>query len=258
MLDWIKQPWVWGAFSAIVAALGFAFTHFVGKHRFRYWWLQRFLDKERTFYRAQPAPTQAAMSDPAATIPQKYVFSIEQSLTGFEQFPAETAVREAKEQLRGLLTNLRITHNTLVSVLKTFSLENGKHYFEKLDDYQADFLTHYFGGKIPHDAHTHCEEIVRVIANLNKRTPPTTPGWQDISALQYSVVVNDRDVIVPMMKEVLERTHSNLSIIAEVAKVGDFRKAVIIKEHFWFEIQGFYYQLNSSLEKMDALISRFK
>jgi len=47
-----------------------------------------------------------------------------------------------------------------------------------------------------------------------------------------------------------------LSIIGQAVRAHDFRKAVYIKERFWFEIKGFSQELDASLAKMTSLATR--
>jgi hypothetical protein len=253
MLEKLQQQWFWGAVAAIVALLGFVFTHLVGKRRLRYWTLQRLLSRERSFYSLMQPRRRDPRLDPSKTTAEEYVSSVARSLLGFDALPP-TVVKETKGELSKLLDNLRATHQTLVAALEPFSLTDAKKFFEKFDTFAAKFGTLYHGGQIPHNARTHCSEITGVIYALNQKMG-NVPGWSDISTLTQSVVVCDREVIVPLMIEVLDRTEVELSIIGQAVRARDFRKAVYIKERFWFEVMGFYGDLNESLNKMDSLAS---
>ncbi|HKF48816.1 MAG TPA: hypothetical protein VKB38_15765 [Terracidiphilus sp.] len=253
-----KQPVFWAAASAIIALLGFVFTHLVGRHWMRYWRLQRLLDRERSFYTTyttMPRPPSAALIDIAGSQTQQYVSSVTQSLEGFDALPTET-VRQSKAELRRLLSNLRATHQTLVSALEPFSITDAKEYFERFDSIAAKFATLYHGGQIPHEARTHCEEVDSVISELAKTIKADAPGWNKIASLRRSVVVYDFDVIIPLMTEVLGKAQVEISIIGQAIRSRDFRKAVYIKERFWFEVRGLYPDLNSALTKMSSLAAR--
>ncbi|MBK8752348.1 MAG: hypothetical protein IPL99_12190 [Candidatus Competibacteraceae bacterium] len=250
MFEWLKQPWFWGAISAVAAVLGFLFTHLIGKRRFRYWRLQRVLDAERSFYSAIAAPRQGGSEPLAEGITQRYVASVDQGLVGVSQL-SPTTPREAKEQLRRLISNLRATHQTLVTAIEPFSLADAKQFFEGFEGFSQKLQTLYYGGNIPHDARTHCGEIKEVISELDRQLQ----GWRDISSLRY-LVENDRDVIVPMMVEVLERAQTEMLLIAQSIRGGNLTKAVILKERFWFEAKSFYIQLTASLSKMGSLVTR--
>lgn len=255
MLEWLKQPWFWGAVSAVAAVLGFLFTHLIGKRRFRYWRLQRVLDSERSFYSAIAAPRLGGSEPLAEGITQRYVASVDQGLVGVSQL-SPTTPKEAKEQLRRLISNLRATHQTLVTALEPFSLADAKQFFEGFEGFSQKLQTLYYGGNIPHDARTHCGEIEGVISELDRHLNGSAQGWRDISSLRYSVVANDRDVIVPLMVEVLERAQTEMLLVAQSIRGGNLTKAVILKERFWFEVKAFYTQLTSSLSKMGNLVTQ--
>lgn len=250
-----KQPYFWAAVSAIVALLGFVFTHLVGRRRMRYWLLQRLLDRERSFYTTMPMPQSGVFAGFADPMTQQYLSSVAQGLLGFDALPPET-VKESKSELRRLLSNLRSTHQTLVSALKPFSLTDAQKYFDEFDSFATEFATLYHGGQIPHDARTHCSEVDAVITELSQLIKSNAPGWSNIAALRSSVVVYDQDVIIPLMVGILERTQGEVSILGQAIRDGDFRKAVYIKERFWFEVKGLYRDLDSALTKMSALAER--
>lgn len=255
MREWLKQPWFWAAISAIVALLGFLFTHFVGKRRLRYWRLQHLLDKERSVYATLPLPRRISTSDSSGAPTQQYVSSVARSLLGFDSLPAST-LKDSRDDLRRLLSNLRTTHQTLVSALEPFSTGEARKFIEEFDVFAAKFSTLYHAGQIPHNARTHCHEVEQTISALDAKMPGTTTGWQDIAALRNSVVMYDQDVIVPLMVDVLDRAQLEITMIGQAIRDKDFGKAIIIKERFWFEVKGFYKELDETLTKMGEIAAR--
>jgi hypothetical protein len=253
-LEWIKHDWVWKAIGGVVGIAAFlvALLTFLRGTRLRYSRLQRILDKERSFYAAMPSPRSTIDEDLVQRTAQTYFSSVNRGISGIERLPPD-ATRVAREKLRVLLLNLRTTHQTLVTVLEPFSTGDAKKFFEEFDSFNSKFTVLYHGGQIAHDARTHCSDIEQVLGELGSQIQFSTPGWSDVDSLRGSVVVYDKEVIVPIMTEILERTQTELAIIAQAIRDGDRRKALVLKEKFWFDVRDLYHDVSGSLTRMTDL-----
>lgn len=206
-------------------------------------------------YGTLPVSRMATLYEGPVLPEQGYLSSVALSLRGFEALPAD-ALKSSKAQLRGLLSSLRATHQTLVSALKPFSIGDARKFFEEFDSFAQEFSTLYHGGQIPHTARTHCREVEDRVRELESRIPNNSPGMREISSLCLSVVMQDQDVIVPLMVELLDRAQREVTIIGQAIRDRDFRKAVFMKERLWFEVKGIYQELDVSLTKMSDLTAR--
>ncbi len=80
-----------------------------------------------------------------------------------------------------------------------------------------------------------------------------TPGLSQIRDLGYSVVVQDRDVIIPVMRAILDRTRSELAIIGKAIRKGNRRRAIRLKEKYWFDVEETFQTIRGSLDTMRQL-----
>jgi hypothetical protein len=254
--EWFKEDWLWKAIGGVVGLAAFivALLTFLRGTGWRYRRLQRILDKERSFYAAIPSHQSAVGHTLVQGTAQTYFSAVNRGISGIDSLPPD-ARTVAREKLKALLLNLRTTHQTLVTILEPFSTGDAKKFLEEFDGFNTKFTTLYHGGQIAHDARTHCFEIEQVLDELRSKIQFTTPGWSDIDSLGQSVVVQDTDVIVPIMTEILDRTQTELVLIAEAIRKGDKPRALALKEKFWFDIRNLYYEVSGSLAKMTDLVS---
>lgn len=112
----------------------------------------------------------------------------------------------------------------------------------------------YLGGGIVSEAHTHCSEVESVVWDLcSRKDLQNTPGLSQIRDLGYSVVVQDRDVIIPVMRAILDRTRSELAIIGKAIRKGNRRRAIRLKEKYWFDVEETFQTIRGSLDTMRQL-----
>jgi len=255
-LEWFKEDWVWKAIGAVVAIAGCIVTvlAFLRGTRWRYWRLQRILDKERSYYAAKSSARSTVGENLVQGTAQSYFSSVNMGISGIENLPPH-AKTIAREKLKALLLNLRTTHQTLVTVLEPFSTGDAKKFLEEFDSCNSEFIVLYHGGEIAYNARTHCSEIESVLDELGRQIQCNTPGWSDVDSLRESVVHQDREVIVPIMTEILERTKTELGLIEQAIRDRDKPKALALKEKFWFDVRDMYGEIRGSLTKMTDLVS---
>jgi hypothetical protein len=265
MLDLFKSEIFWSAFGALVAFAGLVGTICVAiiallkAHEGRR--LQAVLNEERKFYeekarRVIPPPVEL----PEKAITDRYLNSIQSGLLAIVQLPHEQR-NKTKGEIRKLISQLRTTHETLVQALKPFTTNNAKRFFEEFDQFNQDFGALYDGGNIPHNARTHCDEVVQIVNELTFQLQADITGLPSeriykIQEINYSMEHADRDIIVPVMTYILSRTEVELSLINSVIWDGDKRKAIWLKERYRFDIKNLYSQLEDTLTTMSNLVSQ--
>jgi hypothetical protein len=181
-------------------------------------------------------------------------------LLAIANLPEEERKRTKKE-LRELLSQLRATHATLVQTLKLFTTNDAKTFFEEFDDFNQNFGALFQGGKIRHEARTHCDDVVQIVDDLVSKLELSTTGEraEQIGALRqlgYSMQGVDQDLIVPIMRYILSKTEVELSLINSVIRDGDKTKAIWLKERYRFDVEKLYERLREALDRMDALSSK--
>src|SRR5262249_13860899 len=129
-----------------------------------------------------------------------------------------------KEKLRELISQLRATHATLVESLKLFTTNDAAVFFEQFDTFNQNFGALYHSGNIPHNARTHCHDVVELVNRLADQLAPNE--WHPIQNIAHSMRAADREIIVPMMLELLGRTEVELSLISAAIREKEFEKAL--------------------------------
>lgn len=76
---------------------------------------------------------------------------------------------------------------------------------------------------------------------------------EQLRQLGYSVVTQDRDVILPVMKSVLARCASEVAIKGASLRAGDIHRAILLKEKYWFDVQRTYERIDQALAKMHSV-----
>jgi hypothetical protein len=246
MLDLLKSEVLWTALGSIVALVAVVAPVYLLLRRRR---LQRILNDERRFY--ETIPHGQLQND----MLRDYLGAVDRSVTGLESLP--TAERQkAREKLVALIGNLRSTHESLVKAIQPFSLADAKAFLDGFYKFQADFSSLYHAGSIPSDARTHCHDVCSVVSEMSSMIDRNASGWEDIEALQHSVVSYDVEVIVPIMVSVFERSQREISLIERCLRDGDRRKAIWLKERYWFDMKPLYQSISTTLDKMSSLANQ--
>ena len=139
------------------------------------------------------------------------------------------------------------------NALEVFSLSDANMFLADLPRAHAAFKTEYLGGQIAHNAHTHCHEIVMTVAQLAQILPHGKPSSSKILALGASVVTADTDVIVPVMKQILEETNRQFDDIVASAR-RDPAEALRRKEQFWARVNSLYKRTEKALQRVNRLL----
>lgn len=250
IFETLKSEAFWTAVGSLVALISLVIpVFFFARHRS----LQRILDHERRFY--ETVPRGQVSQELQTNSIHAYMDAVDRSLVGLERLPS-AARQAASQKLRDLLANLRATHESLVKAIQPFALTSAKTFLDGFDQFQAEFSSLYHAGRIPSDARTHCHDVERVVSDLSALISFDTPGWQDIQALRSSVVIYDREVIVPIMVSILERAQLEIAMIAHCLRDGDKRKAIWLKERYWFDVKPLYQSVTATLGKMSSLANQ--
>lgn len=265
MTQIFKSETFWAAFSALVAFVALAVSIAVpgiamfkaGKWRR----LQAALDKERKFYeerarRVTPEPIRL----PEESATDRYLSSIQNGLLAIAQLSDEQR-EKTKDKIRNLISQLRATHTTLVQTLKPFTANDAKKFFDEFDAFNQNFGAIYNAGNIPHDARTHCGDVVRIVNDLASKLESDTTGGPSeqinkVRNISYSMEYADQEVIVPMMTYIFSKTEVELSLINSAIRDGDKNKAVWLKERYRFDVENLYKRLNEALTTMTDLASK--
>lgn len=253
------QPEVfWSAFGALVAfaaLLGSAATGtyalFKAGRRRR---LQGMLDKERQFYEKQARRVVPASRRPSQeSTADQYIRGIRDGLTTIGKLD-EKQRAATKDKLRELIDQLRATHATLVEALKPFTTNDATVFFEQFDTFNQNFGALYHSGNIPHDARTHCGDVVEIVNELATQLAPNQ--WHPIRDIASSMQSADEDIIVPVMQDILARTEVELSLISSAIRDKEFEKALWLKERYRFDVTHLYERLDEALTQMSQLRSQ--
>ena len=252
--SFLTKPVFWSAVSVTIALA--TFLNLKGRP-FWHWRLQRLLNRERAFYERVPISSAASDKVSDEGVASQYFGAIEESISAIAAL-SDSERREAATKLSELVGELQITHQSLVDSLQSFSRIDSREFLKDWDASQAKLQSIYYGGKIPHDAHTHCSKVESIVWHLCSSGNATrTPAMARLRQLGSSVVVQDRDVILPVMHSILDRCQREVTLISLVLREGDARRAIRLKEKYWYEVKLDYRRLLQSLEKMRALGSAF-
>lgn len=249
--DLLASATFWTAVGAL-AAIAAVFAPFLTGKRWGDRLLQRLLARERAFYaeassqRSNPRPT------PETDLTQQYFSAVDLGVSGVKSLP-DAAKRPVRDQLRALIQELRVTHESLFTVLQLFSEDDAGRFFGEFSDSKRTFDKVYVRGNIAHEARTHCHDIEMAVDGLMSAIPAGTPGADALLSLRYSVVVQDQDVIVPVMLAILERTRMEMELIALSIRRNEKRRAIRLKEKYWFDVAPLHLQLRDTLDSMDRV-----
>lgn len=256
--SFLKAPVFW---SAIGVMIGLAtFLNLKGRP-FWHWRLQRLLNHERKFYDSYPVTTAAVDAGSEESIARQYFDAVEDGVSAMAAL-SDAERRAAAANLRELVGTLQATHHTLVESLQPFSETDSKEFLKNWSSVQAKLQSIYYGGKIPSDAHTHCSLVVSLVQSIvmqlsSPSNEAATPAIVRLRNLGYSVVAQDREVILPVMWSVLDRCHAEVGLISFSLRDGDARRAIRLKEKYWFDVKHSYTRLRQSLQKMRSLSDEF-
>lgn len=252
--SFLKMPVFWSAIGAVIALA--TFLNLKGRP-FWHWRLQRLLNSERAFYDSIPIPAASVDSASEESMARQYFDAVEEGVSAMAAL-SNGERRAAAVKLHELIGTLQSTHQTLVDSLQPFSESDSKEFLKNWSTVQAKLQSNYFGGKIPSDAHTHCSLVQSIVWSLSSRGNEThTPAMARLQNLGSSVVAQDREVILPVMRWVLDRCQSEVALISVALRDGDARRAIRLKEKYWFDVKHSYTRMLESLQKMRSLSSEF-
>jgi len=247
----------WAAFGALVAfaallgsAAGGTYALFKSGRRRRW---QTVLDKERQFYEKQARRVVPAPKGPPQSTADIYIRSVKDGLTTIGELD-EKQRAATKDKLREPIDQLRATHATIVKVLKPFTTNDATVFFKQFDTLNQDFGELYHNGKIPHEARTHCGDVVEIVNELATQLAPNQ--WHPIQSIASSLQQTDEDIIVPLMQDILARTEVELSLISCAIRDKEFQKALWLKERYRFDVTHVYERLDEALTQMSELRSQ--
>lgn len=248
----------WSAFGALVAfgallgsaAAGTYALLKAGRRRR----LQGVLDKERQFYEKVARRVVAAPKGPLQeSTADQYIRGIRDGLATIAKLD-EKQRAATKAKLRELIDQLRATHRTLVEALKPFTTNEATVFFEQFDTFNQNFGALYHSGNIPHQARTHCGDVVEIVNELATQLAPN--GWHPIRDIASSMQTADEDIIVPVMLDIFTRTEVELSLIGSAIRDKEFEKALWLKERYRFDVTHLYERLDQALTQMSELRSK--
>lgn len=252
--SFLKMPVFWSAIAVVIALA--TFLNLKGRP-FWHWRLQRLLNSERKFYDSFPVPAASVDSASEEGMARQYLDAVEEGVSAMVAL-SDGERRAAAAKLHELVGTLQATHQTLVDSLQPFSESDSKEFVKNWSAVQAKLQSNYFGGKIPSDAHTQCSLVQSIVWNLSSSGNETpTPAMARLQNLRSSVVAQDREVILPVMRSVLDRCQSEVALISVALRDGDARRAIRIKEKYWFDVKHSYKRMQQSLQKMRTLSEEF-
>lgn len=236
-----------GALVAFAALLGSATAgayalYKVGRRRK----LQRVLDKERQFYEKQAR----RVGPPQESTADQYIRDIRDGLRTIGKLDEKQRVA-TKVKLRELIDQLRATHKTLVEALKPFTTNDATVFLAQFDTFNQNFGALYHSGNIPHDARTHCGDVIEIVNELATQLGPNQ--WHPIQKIASSMRSADEDIIVPVMQDILAKTEVELSLISSAIRDKEFKKALWLKERYRFDVTHLYERLDEALTQMSQL-----
>ena len=248
----------WSAFGALVAfaallgsVVAGTYALFKAGRRRR---LQGVLDKEREFYEKQARRVVAASKGPSQeSTADHYVRGIRDGLTTIGKLD-EKQRAATKDKLRELIGQLRATHATLVEALKPFTTNDATEFFKQFDTFNQNFGALYDSGNIPHNARTHCGDVVEIVNELATQLTPNQ--WHPIQNIANLMRHADEDIIVPVMQDILAKTEVELSLINSAVRDKEFEKALWLKERYRFDVTHLYERLDEALTQMSQLRSQ--
>jgi hypothetical protein len=245
----------WSAFGALVAfaalcgpAVAGTNALLKGRRRDR---LQGVLDKERQFYENHARRVFGSKGPLHESMADRYIRDIRDGLTTIRGLNEQ---QRAATKLRELISQLRATHAALVKSLKLFTTNDAVVFFAEFDKFNQDFGEIYDTGNIPHDARTHCDDVVELVNKLADQLAPN--GWHPIRNSAHSMQAADQDIIVPVMLELLGKTEVELSLISAAIRDKEFEKALWLKERYRFDVKHVYARLDAALTEMNELRSQ--
>lgn len=253
--SFLRQPVFWTALGVLVALTTFLINNLKGRplwHRR----MQKLLDRERTFYDSLSVALPVPDADSEEGLAQRYFDDIENGVRGIEALSAAERRDKARE-LRELVKELRATHQTLVTALAHFSGTNAKQFIQGWPEVEETLQSNYDSGQIPSDAHTHCTNVVDLVGQLTSNQNGESVGFEEIRRLGYSVVVQDRDVVLPMMRWILDRCQMEAKIIGHSLRAGDTRRAIRLKEKYRFDTKHTHSRMKRTLNMMQRLAAEF-
>jgi polyhydroxyalkanoate synthesis regulator phasin len=246
------------AFAALLGTIGAAVNALLKSRMATR--LQATLVHERTFYQEQARRVaDELIKFPEESAIDRYLDSVKSGLVAIGELSKEQR-RGAKDRIRELISQLRATHTTLVNALKPFTTNDAKKFFEGFDQLNQDFGALYKTGNIPHDARTHCSDVVAIVNDLvTKLGSDTMKTASDqiakINAIAHSMEYADEEIIVPIMTHILSKTEVELSLINAAIRDGNKHKAIWLKERYRFDVDNLYKRLNEALTRMTDLAS---
>jgi hypothetical protein len=237
----------WSALGTIGAFVGFLFTNLKGRPLW-YRRMSKHLRNERAFYAHLPRPVaEPSGEEPDLDLAETYFAAVDGGVTGVEQLtPAERRV--ARKDLVVLVDELQKTHETLVTALQPFATTDARAFIDEWKVAEERLATIYVGGRVISSAHTHCTLIEQLVRQLTYG--PNAIQNDQLRRLGYSVVTQDRDVIIPVMKSVFARCFEEAKIIGESLRAGKVSRAIHLKEKYWFDVQRTYDRMSAALERM--------
>jgi hypothetical protein len=250
----LTKPVFWSAIGVLIALA----TLFNLKSRpLRFWRLQRLLNRERRFYESFPASPPPPESDSEEGRESAYIAAVEDGVAAIEGLsPAER--RAAATNLVELIGTLQATHATLVEALQPFSEMEVKTFLADWSAVQGKLQTAYFGGQIPSDAHTHSSRVRSLVWELtSSQTGQRSTSLERLRKLGDSVVTQDKEVIIPVMRSVLDRCQTEVGLISMALRDRDVRRAIRIKEKYWFDVKRSCLRMQHALQKMRVLGNEF-
>ncbi|WP_157662065.1 hypothetical protein [Burkholderia ubonensis] len=253
-----KSEVFWSAIAALVAFAGLLGSSTAGVYALlkavRRRRLQSVLDRERQFYESQARRVVSVYNtSPEKSAADQYIRDVRDGLTTIGKLD-EKQRRDAKEKLHELIDQLRATHATLVKTLKPFTTSNAAAFFDQFDKFNQDFGEVYDSGNIPHNARTHCGDVVGIVNEL--ATQLALEAWHPICNIANSMQRADNDIIVPLMQGILAQTEVELSLISSLIRDKDFEKALWLKERYRFDVKNIYARLDETLMQMSQLRSQ--
>nr|MBS0019202.1 hypothetical protein [Gammaproteobacteria bacterium] len=239
----LKSQLFWSAFSALIAfaalvgTIGGAVIALLRSRSAAR--LQATLDHERKFYEEQGRRVAAEpIKFPEDSAIDRYLDSIKSGLIAIGELSQEQR-GGVKDRIRELISELRATHTTLIDALKPFTTNDAKKFFEGFDQFNQDFGALYKSGNIPHDARTHCGDVVAIINDLVTRLESdgmetSSNEVTKIRQIAWSMKYADQEMIVPIMNHILSKTEVKLSLINAAIRDGNKHKAIWLKERYRF------------------------
>jgi hypothetical protein len=220
-----------------------------------------FLSKERSFYekvRAERSPTSHREISPESGsdgLVIQYLSDVREGVEGLKEL-SHQELDQARDDVRALISELRKTHQALAEALEVFETLDVRRFFDGFESSRLRISALYNNGDIPAEVRTHCTKVENLVWKMTGYLPTGAVGIDRIRRLGHSVVVMDKEVIVPVMGAILERAHDEADLIERSIRAGNKKRAIWVKEKYWFEVQPMYKNIKDSLRKMDEAVSK--